>query len=348
VNGNSITKTGLSTADAGAASVNQLPANVDGWVEFTLNTLNERRLFGLSDANTDAGYNSVDYGWHTNGSEVYVYLNGVNQQNLPAAIGDVLRIERVGSSIHFKRNGTTIRTITSAFTGLMIADASIIETGVRISNARASFWIPPAQGDVPDIWEFSALKTLYDSLAGATWTTRTNWPAAGSWPATATSQQYGTWFGVRVVNGDVYDLNLPNNNLTGRIPQTIRTFKALRVLNFYNNKLSGPIPAVINQLTLLHDFNLGVNNLLTGAIPDLSTLTSLTSFNLGYNTGLLAGPIPTWLMNFTGLTYLDLSKTKRNGSIPSNIGNLLNLAVLDLTDNQLNGSIPTSICNLGN
>jgi RHS repeat-associated protein len=352
VNGNTITKTAASAwGNAGAASVNLLPANVDGWVEVTQPSgqTNGAFMFGFNDSNIDANFTSIDYAIHISNSiqGAGVYENGVSKGTpVPYTTGDIFRIERVGATVLYKKNGITFYTSLVSSSSALIADAAIFTSGYRVNNARASFWIPPAQGDVPDIWEFSALKALYDSLAGATWTTRTNWPAAGSWPATATSQQYGTWFGVRVVNGDVYDLNLPNNNLTGRIPQTIRTFKALRVLNFYNNKLSGPIPAVINQLTLLRDFNLGINNLLTGAIPDLSTLTSLTSFNLRNNTGLAAGPIPTWLMNFTGLTYLDLYGTKRNGSIPSNIGNLVNLVTLDLFGNQLTGSIPTGIGSL--
>ncbi|MBK7652470.1 MAG: hypothetical protein IPJ20_19500 [Flammeovirgaceae bacterium] len=167
--------------NGGAASVNALPVNVDGWVEYTLDTQNGRRTFGLSDVNTDADYTSVDYGWYTNGTSVYVYLNGVNQSNQVGQIGDKLRVERVGSSIYFKRNGATVYTVVSGYTGAMIADASINETGYKINNAKASFWIPPTQGLVPDIIEFAALKIFYDSLGGAGWTTKPigRWPAVG-------------------------------------------------------------------------------------------------------------------------------------------------------------------------
>ena len=370
-NGNTITKTVVSGwGNGGAASVNALPANVDGWVEYTLDMQNGRRTFGLSDVNTDADYTSVDYGWYTNSTSVYVHINGVNQSNQIGQIGDKLRVERVGSAIYFKRNGTTVYTVTSGNTGAMIADASINETGYKISNAKASFWIPPAQGLVPDIIEFAALKTFYDSLGGAGWTNKTNWPVAGSWPTSATLTQMDSWYGIDIMNGDISSIYLASNNLAGKIPSKIGDLKGLRslvvaghvnvtgsvpasvgnlsllnTLNLNGNKLSGSIPASINQLTLLKTLHLGTN-LLTGLIPDLGALTSLTYFDISNNLTLTSSPIPSWIGNFTNLQTLYLYSTNRNGSIPNELQNLVNLQYLHIASNQLSGSLPAWIGNL--
>src|SRR5689334_149549 len=80
----------------------------------------------------------------------------------------------------------------------------------------------PAKADsVPDDVEFALLKKFYDSLGGSAWTKKNNWPAAGSWPATATSVQFATWYGITVVNGDITQIVMANNKLTGKLPSTI-------------------------------------------------------------------------------------------------------------------------------
>lgn len=372
VNGNTITKTAAGGwGNGGAASVNTLPANVDGWVEYTLDTQNGRRTFGLSDVNTDADYTTVDYGWYTNSTSVYVHINGVNQSNQIGQIGDKLRVERVGSSIYFKRNGATVYTVVSGYTGAMIADASINETGYKINNAKASFWIPASQGLVPDAIEFAALKEFYDSLGGAAWTNKTNWPSAGSWPASATLTQMDSWFGIDIMNGDISSITFSSaNNLTGKIPSKIGDLKGLRTLNIgsnqtmqgsipasignltllnaltlYRNNLSGPIPASLNQLTLLKTLSIGTN-FFTGLIPNLSALTSLTYFDISNNLTLTSAPIPSWIGNFTNLQTLYLYSTNRNGSIPNELQNLINLKYLQIGANQLTGSFPTWLGNL--
>src|SRR5260221_3329302 len=70
-----------------------------------------------------------------------------------------------------------------------------------------------SQNLVPDSLEFKALKDLYTNTDGSSWTTKTNWPT--TWPSTATSAQFGTWYGVTVTNGDISTIAMANNNLTG-------------------------------------------------------------------------------------------------------------------------------------
>lgn len=141
--GNTITKTAAAGwGNGGAASINILNANTDGWIEYQVDALNKLRTFGFSDANTDASYNTIDYAWHTNATDCYVYLNGSNVANYPLQVNDILRIERIGSEIHFKLNGVTKRIETNINTGSLFADCAISDTGAKLTNTKASFRIP--------------------------------------------------------------------------------------------------------------------------------------------------------------------------------------------------------------
>jgi RHS repeat-associated protein len=194
---------------------------------------------------------------------------------------------------------------------------------------------------VPDAIEFAALKALYDNLAGATWTTKTNWPVAGNWPTSATSAQFGTWYGVTVADGDIVKIELPSNKLLGVLPESLGNLTRLTALDFANNQLSGGIPSSIVSLTDLQFLRLA-NNKLTGSIPaTLGTLTKLTYLAMGQNQ--LTGPIPASLGNLTNLTTLAFSENQLSGNIPASIGNLVKLQNLSLYTNKLTGNIPSAI-----
>src|ERR1044072_5512582 len=99
-----------------------------------------------------------------------------------------------------------------------------------VSLLRVAFSISAtAQSNVvPDATEFQVLKTLFDSLGGASWVNVANWPAANSWPSSATSAQFGTWTGVTVTNGDISSLTLNGKNLTGPLPAAIGALARLK------------------------------------------------------------------------------------------------------------------------
>ena len=121
---------------------------------------------------------------------------------------------------------------------------TIILTGILSLVGYAKS--PAPVNAVPDDVEFAVLKAIYDNLGGANWTTKTNWPVSGSWPTSATSAQFGTWYGVTVTNGDITRIALGNNNLIGTIPFEIGSLQALNTLNLYNNRgISGSIPTTI-------------------------------------------------------------------------------------------------------
>ncbi len=221
---------------------------------------------------------------------------------------------------------------------------------------------------VPDDIEFAVLKNIYDSLGGSGWTNKTNWPAAGSWPASATSAQFGTWQGVTVANGDITRLTLSSNNLTGQLPKTIGKLTKLtyaylqsnaitgsipasfgdltsiQYLYLHQNQLSGSIPSEFGNLTTLSRLLLNNNNL-SGEVPSsLGNIASLSQLYLNYNQ--LTGNVPATLGNLTNLVYLYLRNNQLSGSLPSTLGNLINLQHLSLNNNQLSGALPSTLANL--
>ncbi len=197
---------------------------------------------------------------------------------------------------------------------------------------------------VPDDIEFQILKSIYDDLGGTSWTTKTNWPSFGNWPATATSAQFGTWYGVTVTNGDITSLNLTSNNLIGPLPSGIVGLTRLVNLNMAINRISGPLPDLIGNMLALSIIRLN-NNQLSGPIPD--TFVQLTNSTQIYlNNNQLNGELPNNLGSLSKLINLQLNDNKFTGSIPTSLGELYNLTSLWLHTNQLKGSIPTSLGDL--
>lgn len=229
-------------------------------------------------------------------------------------------------------------------------------------SATMSGTIATEIGLVPDQVEFNALKDLFTSTNGANWTNKTNWPT--TWPATATSAQMATWFGVTVANGDVTGIELAGNNLNGPLPATLGNLTELNSLGLRANSVTGAIPASWASMTKLTSLNLAytlisgelpgylntftnLNSLqivagnVTGQFPDLSNLSGLQALFLEAN--FTAGPIPQYIANLTSLTHLMISNTNRNGLIPAAIGNLPQLQVLELSNNQLTGPVPNTL-----
>ncbi len=351
--------------NSGASTLNTLNPNTDGWLEFTLNNTSEQKAIGLTRFDNDANYTSIDYAILLDGASASVVLAGLSQMTFIVAAGDILRVERLGTNIYFKQNGVTKYSVPNCYTTLLIGDASLNTAGATLSNVQVSFWIPYAQGTVPDYYEFSALKTFYDSLNGAAWTTKTNWPTSGGWPTSATATQMGTWYGITVLANDISQISFNNNKVIGKIPVAIARLNSLSVLSLINSKITG-LPAELTSLKNLSNLTMNACQLTGNLNPAWSSLFSLTTLNLGSNsfTGTipdswgsltnlksltlnnnsLTGAIPiTALAGFTSLKTLNLSANSFTGSIPTVISTLAKLATLDLSSNNLSGVIPTWI-----
>lgn len=335
-----LTRIGALSWNAGAVSTASLNANQNGWIEFVAGAPNNY-IIGFTTNTTSVNYNTFTHGIRIDVSGVFIIYEVSNDPAFGLwKKGDVFRVSREGSLMKYYKNGTMIRSVAVNANINLRAKASIHLGAAPLVNT--SFWLPAIQGNVPDQQEFNALKDLYTATGGATWTDKSNWPA--TWPAQATSEQFSTWFGVTVTEGDVTAILLPRNNLIGSIPPSIGSLTKLRVLNLDDNwQISGAIPATIGSLTSLQELHLRTS--LSGSIPtSIGNLVKLKIMNITSET--LTGNIPPSIGNLTDLERLNLYGNTLTGPIPEQIGNLLKLTYLNLSHNQLAGSIPATIGNL--
>ncbi|WP_159453593.1 DUF6443 domain-containing protein [Ohtaekwangia koreensis] len=140
--GNRIDKTDLDGWTSGGASVEILPANTDGWMEFTTSATNKALMIGLSETNANANWGTIKYALYlTNTAKVEVRESGsANLLTISPtyAAGDLFRIERKDGKIKFYRNGAPL-TERAATTNALLIDFSIYNNRGAICNLRSSF-----------------------------------------------------------------------------------------------------------------------------------------------------------------------------------------------------------------
>jgi RHS repeat-associated protein len=142
VQNNKLIKTANTTAwDAGAASVQQLPAGTDGWIEYTVTEPNQSRAFGLSAQNAGEDFTTIDYAYYHNGATDRIYEKGVWKHTIPGshAYGDKIRIARQGTTIYYYQNNALVYTSQTPSTAALVADVSINNAGSNIAMPTASF-----------------------------------------------------------------------------------------------------------------------------------------------------------------------------------------------------------------
>ncbi|KAK4787491.1 hypothetical protein SAY86_011324 [Trapa natans] len=173
-------------------------------------------------------------------------------------------------------------------------------------------------------------------------------------------------------NGSVQELDLSNQQLTGRLPlESICKLPSLEKLALGFNGLHGPVPTEVKTCVKLQYLDLG-NNLFTGAFPDISPLSELRYLylngsgftgrfpwssmkNMTHLTVLSVGdnpfdrtPFPAEISGLYDLNWIYMSNCSIIGEIPAAIGGLKNLGSLELSDNFLTGGIPPEISSLVN
>jgi RHS repeat-associated protein len=168
VSGATLTKpSGTAAWNAGAASVQQIPANASGWLEIPIASITGNRMIGLSDADTDQTSTSIDFGYYLNGSSLRIYENGVSKYVVSGTlvVGDFVQIERIGSTVVYKKNGAIVYTSLTASTSVLIADASINSVGGTLSDISISD--SPLRFK-PDFNRFQSQSTLVTSKVTGT------------------------------------------------------------------------------------------------------------------------------------------------------------------------------------
>ncbi len=198
------------------------------------------------------------------------------------------------------------------------------------SNTRAATVVLPATPTVTD-----TLMALYHSTDGANWRDNTGW---------GSSDPYCTWNGVTCAVGEVVQLDLHVNNLSGTIPPELGNLSSLQGLDLEWNDLGGTIPSQLGNLSGLGELNLYHNNLSGTIPPELGNLGRLRDLNLSSNS--LSGTIPSELGNLSSLEHLGLFSNNLSGTIPPELGSLSSLESLGLGYDNLSGTIPPELGNL--
>ena len=100
-----------------------------------------------------------------------------------------------------------------------------------------------------------ALVALYNTTNGDEWTKTGD-----------LNEPVSNWYGVKVVNDRVVEINLFRNNLQGVLPESIGRLSHLVQLNLAFNAISGEIPTSLVQLTELKVLRLEMNRI-KGELP---------------------------------------------------------------------------------
>ncbi len=165
-------------------------------------------------------------------------------------------------------------------------------------TVEATTYEQPATGDftltvrgVGPLDDRAALVALYNATGGDDWEDNDNW---------LTDARLSKWYGVDTGRDErVVDLELEENNLSGRVPPELVNLTSLEGMYFNDNKLTGEI------------------------LPELGSLSNLDSLDLAYND--LMGEIPLELGNLTNLRRLYLAGNQLTGCVPD--------ALLDVENN---------------
>lgn len=169
--------------------------------------------------------------------------------------------------------------------------------------------------------EYSILKGFYQEANGENWDIK--------WDFSKDPQQ---WFGVKIQQGHVTELNLAHNGLAGKISSLLGNLSFLKKLDVSSNRLSGNI-YFISGLSALEVLNLNENALEGDATSLFSSLTRLTELSISDNKFSITSP-GDLIANLPALTRLELAKYNLK-TLPQNIGSLQHLKKLDISETSI-------------
>eukprot|EP00004_Rigifila_ramosa_P012832 TRINITY_DN2811_c0_g1_i8.p1 TRINITY_DN2811_c0_g1~~TRINITY_DN2811_c0_g1_i8.p1 ORF type:complete len:1391 (-),score=240.32 TRINITY_DN2811_c0_g1_i8:22-4194(-) len=183
------------------------------------------------------------------------------------------------------------------------------------------------------------LLQFFAALNGPGWFNKTDW---------GSQQCHCSWFGVRCAAecdpGDssapcdptcaVVALELPANNLEGRLPDGLREFSAMETLVLDFNFITGPLSPDLWGWDRLKALLLWENQL-TGPLPELSAFVELDEVDLDGNR--LSGSLPTALP--PQLRTIWLGRNLLTGEIPPTLFSGESLITVDINRNELRGRL---------
>lgn len=116
-----------------------------------------------------------------------------------------------------------------------------------------------------------AMVSLYTALGGETWLNKTNW-------LTGT---FNSWAGLAVENNRVTAIALPENNLSGRLPDDLYYADSLITIDLSGNAIQDTVPTTWTKFSQLESANLANNDL--KSIPALNNLSLLNTLDVSGN-----------------------------------------------------------------
>ena len=165
-NGDILTKnvTARSFRNSGAVSSNILPANTDGWLEFSTGS-NSEFMIGLAVNNIiedNSQYTNCVQIYNPNSSSI-AYEGSAGGGIASWQMGDVFRIWREGNQVKYFHNGMVKRTVIVNPALVLKVKVSILAHDTSSPNITSSFW----QSD-------GVVRTYY-AVANGYWTTPSTW-----------------------------------------------------------------------------------------------------------------------------------------------------------------------------
>ncbi|MDQ0477001.1 T9SS type A sorting domain-containing protein [Chryseobacterium sp. MDT2-18] len=170
--------------------------------------------------------------------------------------------------------------------------------------------------------ERSSLINLFNSTHGENWST--------TWDLTKDPKY---WYGIKIKNGNVSEINLRGNALKGNFPVAVSGLSKLEKLDLSSNQLSGEVSMAVSGLTTLTRLDISNNRFFGDPTASLLPLSQLQEMSLGNNTFVFAD-IETFLQNFQDMEILDLAHIGLN-AVPQKISTLMKLKSLNLSNNSI-------------
>lgn len=170
--------------------------------------------------------------------------------------------------------------------------------------------------------ERTALVNLYLATSGEEWSQK--------WDFTKDPKY---WYGVKIKNGSVTEINLRGNALKGNFPPSVSGFSKLQKLDLSSNQLMGEVAPALSSLNNLVRLDISHNRLTGDPAAAIIPLFNLKEISVGNNNFAFAD-LNTFLQNFPTLQVLDLSQLILT-AVPSNISTLTSLESLNISNNTI-------------
>lgn len=125
---------------AGAVSADIIGAGQNGWAEFRVGSVGDSYMFGLGTGNNNGGYTAINYAINMEYGTLKVYESGTLKEEVGTCImDDVIKIERVGTSVRYRKNDEILYTSTVNSESPLVVNTAIYSSGGEIPFLHGNF-----------------------------------------------------------------------------------------------------------------------------------------------------------------------------------------------------------------